>query len=667
MNRRVITLTTSIVFAILNIHAGQKIDSFIQMTTIPAGEFYMGGDGWWMNVDETPVHKVEITSPLRMGVTPVTNAQFEKFCPEHKSLRGIDGVSTEDDDAVVNVTYDQAMAFCNWLSDKYGGNFRLPTEAEWEYACRAGTYTHYNTGDKLAKEMQRNQKTCRDFPAVLSLKVNQTTPNNWGLTDMHGLVEEWCLDWYGPYLQDDQVNPVGPTVGEFKVTRGGSHSTPVEFLRSANRMAMHPDDSHSLTGFRVVQSSAKLQHYDQPTGPEKVFEVVNKKWGSVADTTVIFKEPIPYLLRPVDSTVPFYQHNHQPAITWAPNGDLLVAWFTTTLEDGRELCVLSTRLKDGSREWEPASLFYQVADRNLTGVSLLTLPNGAIMHMNGIGIAGDWQNLALVQRMSYDCGHTWTPTRIIYPRHTKRHQLVAGPIITSKGDILQICDAGPGGNAGAAIHISKDDGFTWADQWDGAPVKFAVDSVGTTIAGIHAAIVELHDGRLMCLGRGNSLKNSKGQLRMPMSISSDGGKTWHYTPSEFPPIYGGQRLILKRLHNDALLLIAFTDHPQRTAQYGDKRGMEFKRKDGSTFTGYGMYAALSFDDGRTWPVKKLITDGKTRSMNGAGWTGYFTMDANHAEPRGYLAITQTPDHMIHLISSRNYYNFSFAWLMQAND
>ncbi|MDE5635747.1 MAG: SUMF1/EgtB/PvdO family nonheme iron enzyme [Muribaculaceae bacterium] len=646
---------------------GSDINDFIPMVEIPAGSFCMGGDGWWSNMDETPVHMVELTSPMRMGVTPVTNKQFEAFCPEHRALRGIDGVSTADDEAVVNVTYEQALDFCRWLGETYGGKFRLPTEAEWEYACRAGTYTRYNTGETLPAEYCRNQRTVRNYSSTVDLRVGLTAPNAFGLTDMHGLVEEWCLDWYAPYLGSDQVNPAGPEYGEFRITRGGSHSTPVAYLQSSNRMAMHPADSHSLTGFRVVQSDAALNHYGSEIKNEAHYCIkIKKNWKKISDKEVIFNEPIRYLIRPDDTTTPFYLHNHQPAITYALNGDLIAIWFSTTLEDGRELCVLSSRLKDGERQWSPASVFFHIADRNLTGSSLLTMPDGSIMHLNGMGTAGDWQNLALVKRMSYDCGHTWTPVDIISPRHVKRHQLVAGPIITSDGSIVQMCDAGPGGNAGAAIHISNDGGLTWKDQWDGAPVKFALDSTGTTVAGIHAGIVELNDGRFMCLGRGNSLPGPDGTPRMPMSISSDKGKTWHYTASEFPPIYGGQRLVLKRLHNGALLLISFTDHPQRTLQHGGERGMIFTRADGSEFRGYGMYAALSFDDGKTWPVRKLMTDGLDRSMNGAGWTGNFIMDRNHAENRGYLAITQTPDNMIHLISSRNYYSFSIAWLMQPN-
>ena len=81
--------------------------------------------------------------------------------------------------------------------------------------------------------------------------------------------------------------------------------------------------------------------------------------------------------------------------------------------------------------------------------------------------------------------------------------------------------------------------------------------------------------------------------------------------------------------------------------------MTFKDKDGNEYTGYGMYAALSFDEGKTWPVKKLLTDGKRRFMDGGAWTGFFDMDSTHAEPRGYLAATQSPDQVIHLLSSRN--------------
>ena len=121
-------------------YAQKQSEPLIPMVEIPAGSFYMGGLGIGQDYDEAPVHKVTISKPFKMAITEVTNAQYEQFRPEHKQLRGKYGFSTEDDEAVVFVSYDDAMAFCEWLSKKEGKTYRLPTEAEWEYACRAGSY-----------------------------------------------------------------------------------------------------------------------------------------------------------------------------------------------------------------------------------------------------------------------------------------------------------------------------------------------------------------------------------------------------------------------------------------------------------------------------------------------------------------------------------------------
>lgn len=109
-----------------------------------------------------------------------------------------------------------------------------------------------------------------------------------------------------------------------------------------------------------------------------------------------------------------------------------------------------------------------------------------------------------------------------------------------------------------------------------------------------------------------------------------------------------------------LLLISFTDHPLRTPE--SERGMIFPDKEGDSYRGFGLYAALSYDEGKTWPVRKLMTDGIPRFLNGGAWTQFFEMDKTHAEPRGYMAATQSPDRMIHLVSSRLYYKFNLAWL-----
>lgn len=633
------------------------------MIEIPAGYFYMGSHALGEDFDEAPVHKVILTQAFRMSATEITNAQYELFRPEHRSLRGKDGVSHGDNEAVVNVSYDDAVAFCEWLSKREGKAYRLPTEAEWEYACRGGTYTLYSTGDGLAADCMRSQRVARDFDSV-NLEVGRTKPNAFGLYDMHGNVEEWCLDYYGPYSEAEQINPSGPKAGIYRVTRGGSHHTPVKYLRSANRMAMLPADKHSQTGFRIVESDAKLNasgDMEMPHLNNCFVAQTKKEWGT-ASSEPLYIPPIPYVVAPsCGSGEHIYQHNHQPAITWCENGDLLAIWFSANEENGREVTVLGSRLRDGNAEWDEASEFFRVPDRNLTGSSLLNDGAGRLLHINGMEASGDWQNLAMVLRVSEDNGASWSDPKIIAPDHAKRHQVIAGPIITREGWILQACDAGPGGADGTALHVSRDDGRTWVDSWDGTPLPdFQEGGVGSTIAGIHAGIVQLHDGSIMALGRDNNICGKDGKLHMPMSISYDMGKTWTYHASVFPPIDGGQRLVLRRLNEGPLLLISFTDHPQRTPEA--ERGMDFVDKDGAISKGYGMYAALSYDDGITWPVRKLISDGESRFLDGGAWTGFFESDATHAEPRGYLACTQTPDNIIHLVSSRLHYRFNLAWL-----
>ena len=135
--------------------------------------------------------------------------------------------------------------------------------------------------------------------------------------------------------------------------------------------------------------------------------------------------------------------------------------------------------------------------------------------------------------------------------------------------------------------------------------------------------------------------------------------TWTHRASPFPPIGSGQRLVLKRLRESPLLFVSFTSG-NRTKP--EANGMTFTDQKGKTFTGHGMYAAVSFDDGKTWPVRKLLTPGKGQ-FDGGAWTKQFTATPTRAEHGGYLAATQTPDGVIHLISSRLHYRFNLAWLV----
>lgn len=676
-----LVLLTTVAFA--------QDDILPRMVTIPSGTFHMGSNGWAQDYDEAPLHTVTISGDFMMSETPVTNAQYEQFRPSHREKRGEEwGISTGDDEAVVLVSWEDAEAYCRWLSDRTGKRYRLPTEAEWEYACRAGTYTLYYTGDGLDGTAARHQETSRDLRKV-SLEVGKGKPNAFGLHDMHGLVEEWCLDWYGMYPDRSVTNPKGPSEGLYKVTRGGSHNTPSSYLRSASRMAAIPQTAHCQIGFRVVQSDAALYYTAEGMAPfpfeGKGGKVSRRKvrwdsfkwrnhtgggWIRAADGPV-FMEPVPYVIRPNDGT-PFYRHNHQPSVTYCDNGDLLAVWFSCEAESGRDMVVLCSRLRHGSARWDEASLFFKVPDRNMTGSAVAHLGDGRLLHMNGVANSGDWQNLALVARTSTDDGASWTAPRIVEGKHYKRHQVISGTITLHDGTILQCCDAGPGGNDGTSVHLSEDGGNSWYDPYDGvSQMPFAEGSVslregdsGPSIAGIHAGIVELSDGSLMALGRGNPVVASEGpfagKARMPLSISSDRGRTWTYHASPFPPIDGGQRLVLLRLREGPIMLVSFTDHPQRTPE--DDRGMLFTRRDGSQYRGYGMYVALSYDEGKTWPVLRLLTDGKERFLDGGAWTGFFEADPTHSEPRGYLCGTQSPDGMIHILSSRLHYRFNLAWI-----
>ena len=635
----------------------------MKMMPIPKGEFLMGSVGFGENFDEAPAHVVSISKSFSMSSTEVTNAQYELFDPSHKSFRGKNGISKGDAEAVIFVSYQNAVDFCLWLSKKEGKPYRLPTEAEWEYACRVETLTDYNTGDKIPANYQKNQETVWGFKAA-SLEVAKTAPNAWGLYDMHGNVEEWCSDWYGPYHTENQQDPVGKSDGLFRVTRGGSYNTPIRYLRSANRMAMIPTDKNYLVGFRVVQAANLLSKTELPTAPSIVFQNVSqskKQWEKVKSP--VFLEPEYYIKEDKCSMdIPIYSHNHCPAITYSSNGDLLAVWFSTNDEAGREMQILGSRLRDNQKKWDNASLFFKVPDRNMTGSSLLYDGKKTLYYMNGVEAAGSWENLAMSLRKSDDNGATWTSPAMVSPDHKRGNQVIAGMLTSKEGWLIQPVDATPWGEGGSLLHISKDAGEHWNNPADTTiKTTFEEGKKGSLIAGIHAGVVQLKNGDLFAFGRGNSIRaTGKEDMRMPMSISKDMGKSWTYHASEFNPIAGGQRLVLRRLSEGPMLLISFTHHPDEKDP--NKIGMDFKDNQGNVFKGTGMFAALSYDEGKTWPIKKLITGGTQRFFVGGAWTGSFKMDAEHAEPRGYLAATQTPDNMIHLLSSAIHYQFNLQWL-----
>ncbi len=621
---------------------------------IEPGEFAMGSNQG--EFDENPVHLVKISSAFYVSNTPVTNAQYEKFDPNHKLLRGKRGLSYYDDEAVVFVTWHDAIAFTEWLSQREGKYYRLPTEAEWEYACRAGTTTKFCTGDSLPEIYHLNQKG-EWYPKPVSLTVGKTPANPWGLYNLHGLVEEWCMDWYGPYIDKAQTDPVGYVDGDSKVCRGGSHNAKIEFLRSANRLGMLPDDKNCLVGFRIVQAEMPKTKAQAITNDKQwATDISQSDWNWQLRKD---KEK-PYLEKPIyfqnvqpGSNGPLYaSHNHCPDITTLPNGDIFTTWYSTNTEDGREMAVVASRLRKGATEWDEPSLFYKIPDRNMHATAIWWDKSGKrIYHFQGVGVSQGWGDLALFMRISEDNCASWSKPYWINPEHGLHNMPIAGIIKLADGTIVVPCDAVTGGEGGSAIHISKDGGISWSDPGlEASKPTFEEGESGGLIAGIHAGVVGLKDGSLLALGRGNNINGD-----MPMSISSDMGKTWAYSASPFPPISSGQRLVLMRLNEGPLFFASFT------GPHKDEEGMEFTKTEGGIFRGYGLYVALSFDEGKTWPIRKLLSPGEGE-YDGGAWTQLFKTDATHAEPRGYLAGTQAPDNTIHLISSKLHYRFNLAWL-----
>lgn len=252
-------------------------------------------------VDERPQHTVRLTEAFLLGVAEVTRGQFRKFVAERKYVTDAEkdgeggfgfnaaegklegrkkqftwkntGFPQTDGHPVVNVSWNDATAFCEWLSEKEGRRYRLPTEAEWEYACRAGTLTAFSTGDDpdslVTVGNVADGTALAKFTSWAGLKVKDgtvyTAPvgkyrvNAFGLADMHGNVCEWCADWhdgaeYARHAEKGTTDPKGPTSGTARIIRGGGWNNTPGLCRSAARRRFPPTDRFDFLGFRIVST-----------------------------------------------------------------------------------------------------------------------------------------------------------------------------------------------------------------------------------------------------------------------------------------------------------------------------------------------------------------------------------------------------------------------------
>ena len=223
--------------------ADESTNPTIKWVAIPAGTFMMGSPADEVDRnDEESQHEVSL-SAFKMSAHEVTFAQYDAFCDATKYKKANDQGWGRGQRPVINVSWDDATAFAKWVG------CRLPTEAEWEYACRAGSTTPFNTGKYLTTS-QANYRSNK------TTAVGSFAANAWGLYDMHGNVWEWCSDWYGDYPSSPQTNPAGPIDGPFntlRVIRGGSWKEVVpRYSRSAYRNINPPGSVWLNIGFRLV-------------------------------------------------------------------------------------------------------------------------------------------------------------------------------------------------------------------------------------------------------------------------------------------------------------------------------------------------------------------------------------------------------------------------------
>ncbi len=277
---------------------------------IPPGTFEMGsklsperviatygGDAEWkqLHEDEHPRHTVTLTRGFWLATKEVTVGQFQAFAdaagyqtdaekggsgytfsPDTGQWGDTKGASwrnpgwvLEDRQPAVLVSWNDAVAYCEWLSRKTGETYRLPTEAQWEYACRAGTDTEFWWGDRMedgrgclngADEAKLPNGSQWDYRFPFSDGYWNVSPvgsfkaNRWGLYDMHGNVWEWCSDWFGDYASGSVTDPSGPASGEFRVVRGGSCYVYPRYCRSAFRYSVTPGRRGTFYGLRLSRT-----------------------------------------------------------------------------------------------------------------------------------------------------------------------------------------------------------------------------------------------------------------------------------------------------------------------------------------------------------------------------------------------------------------------------
>lgn len=580
----------------------------LPLVEVPPGVFRMGQAKESCDRDlcftEMPAHKVRISQPFRMSVSEVTAEQFRQFKPDFRATQDCLPYAA-------GVSWHDAVAYCEWLSKKEGKPYRLPTEAEWEYAARQA--------DKL------------------------------GLSNVVSGPLEWCLDWFGDYTEQEQTDPVGPDHGLARVVRGGcldQTKDVKDYAHPSHRAGIAPgfgtdpmlprELGRHRIGFRVVQAPMP----DTKPRAAQVGFVQQGVQQSAAHARQGPDPSKPYLRKrhllpvpPDNAPTPaidalglhpsFRRHNHSPALTVCPNGDVLMITYTSYREYEPEVSLLATRLRAGAEEWDMPVPFVDFPAVNDHAPMLFT---------DGDNVRLCWGNPWLTGAFpfqwieSQDNGATWSEV------HFPRFQNEPGPHsrqpinsgFRGKDGTLYVASDADGGTS--VLWTSSDNGQTWRDP-------------GSRSAGRHTTYCLLKDGSILGMGG----KNTDIEGFMPSVLSHDGGKTWEKSKTVFPALRNNQRPSLLRLQSGRLFFA------------GDFQDIQGNHPAG--VTNKGSYVALSEDDGQTWHIKPLVGT-QPHEVKGA---------LKGADTLGYSAAAQAPNGMIHLITTMNnpclHFELSEAWIL----
>lgn len=241
-------MLTTLAFASF-VASGQQ---YPEMVEVKGGSFIMGDDTG--DKDEKPAHQVNVKT-FKIARTETTVRQWRAFCMEtNRAMPDAPWFGLKDDHPIVNISWDDAIAYCRWLSSKNNAAYRLPTEAEWEFAAKGGAngkgfaYSGAKTPDSVAWYSGKSNGT---------MPVAQKLPNELGIYDMTGNVWEWCSDWYDATYYGLKVkdNPAGPQTGEFYTLRGGAWDIGAKNSRSAYRNPLSPTSRNHNKGFRVAMNN----------------------------------------------------------------------------------------------------------------------------------------------------------------------------------------------------------------------------------------------------------------------------------------------------------------------------------------------------------------------------------------------------------------------------